>query len=227
VVNGRSERDNNLSVVESGDAPKLHTDLTRLTKAEQLLEELPQYGDLPKLRTDLTKLTEAEQLLEALPLDYVPGRTRLPQGSRIGLVRPNRIFIGREDELKALASNIKASASTEAWEDVTVVVTGLGGIGKAHLAREFVYRYGQFFLGGVFWLSFRDPNAVPAEVAACWSAVGAELLDTNFGSRSLGDQVRGVMSAWLSELPRLLVFEHCEDIDLLEQWRPRSDLGSG
>ena len=34
----------------------------------------------------------------------------------------------------------------------SVAVTGMGGMGKTQLAREFAYRYGRFFDGGVFWL---------------------------------------------------------------------------
>lgn len=45
--------------------------------------------------------------------------------------------------------------------------TGLGGIGKTQLASELVHRYGRFFAGGVFWLSFADPEAVPAGIAGC------------------------------------------------------------
>jgi hypothetical protein len=37
--------------------------------------------------------------------------------------------------------------------------------------------------------------------------------------RALEDQVEEVISAWQSELPRLLVFDNCEDEELLAQWR--------
>ncbi len=46
----------------------------------------------------------------------------------------------------------------------------MGGIGKTQLACEFVHRYGQFLAGGVFWVSFADPAAVPAEIVACSTA---------------------------------------------------------
>jgi tetratricopeptide (TPR) repeat protein len=91
------------------------------------------------------------------------------------------------------------------------------GYGKTQLAAEFVHRYGQFFRGGVFWLSFSDPAAVPAEVAAC--AMGL-IAPADFGGLPLEDQVRLVLAAWQSPLPRLLVFDNCEDEALLASWRP-------
>ena len=44
--------------------------------------------------------------------------------------------------------------------------TGLGGIGKTQLAVAFVHHYGQYFLAGVHWLNFADPDAVPAALRA-------------------------------------------------------------
>jgi hypothetical protein len=53
---------------------------------------------------------------------------------------------------------------------------------------------------------------VPAEVAAC-GRPGEE-------GFKLETQIRRVLSAWQSELPRLLVFDNCEDETLLTKWRP-------
>jgi hypothetical protein len=36
------------------------------------------------------------------------------------------------------------------------------------LTAEFVYRYGQYFASGAFWLSFADPAIIPAR----WSLAG-------------------------------------------------------
>jgi hypothetical protein len=48
-------------------------------------------------------------------------------------------------------------------------------MGKTQLASEFVHRYGSYFAGGVFWLSFADAEAVPAEIDACRTALGQEV----------------------------------------------------
>lgn len=63
-------------------------------------------------------------------------------------------------------------------------------------------------------MNFADPLAVETEVAACCQQV-----EHHF---DLETQVRMVLSAWQSDLPRLLIFDNCEDQDLLEQWLPKS-----
>ncbi len=45
-------------------------------------------------------------------------------------------------------------------------------------------------------------------------------LRPGFDDLDLENQVREVMSAWRSALPRLLVFDNCEEEVLLNQWRP-------
>jgi len=92
-------------------------------------------------------------------------------------------------------------------------------MGKTQLASEFVHRYGQFFLGGVFWLSFADASSIQSQVVECYIATGLDM-QLNFGSLPLNDQLRLVLSAWQSPLPRLLIFDNCRDERLLAQWRP-------
>ncbi len=83
-----------------------------------------------------------------------------------------------------------------------------------------MYRYGHYFAGGVFWLSFANADAVPAEVAVCTIALGQELrLDVR--TLPVDEQVYLVLSCWQNLLPRLLVFDNCEEERLLARWRPR------
>jgi len=178
------------------------------------------YESVTPRPVDPEALTEATQRLGTLPLDTTPDPGPLPPGSRMRL-SPNPLFVGRDDDLRALAGALKAGDTTAIGQVQTAAATGLGGIGKTQLASEFVHRYGQYFAGGVFWLSFADPNAVPAEVVAC-GGPGRLDLRPDFGTLSLDAQVRLVLSAWQSPMPRLLVFDNCEDEALLAQWRPPS-----
>jgi tetratricopeptide (TPR) repeat protein len=163
---------------------------------------------------------DPDRHLDALPLDRVPDPAPLSPGSLMPLSK-NPLFVGREKDLRALASALKAGGTATISQVETAAATGLGGIGKTQLASEFVHRYGQFFDGGVFWLSFADAKSIPAEIAACGGA-GAMELRADFGSRPLNERVRLVQAAWQSSLPRLLVFDNCEDPKLLAQWRPPS-----
>jgi tetratricopeptide (TPR) repeat protein len=141
----------------------------------------------------------------------------LPFGSRVPVDR-NTMFVGREADLRALARALKGGATAAIGQ--VAAATGLGGIGKTQLASEFVYRYGQYFDGGVYWLSFADPAAIPSEIALCGGAGHLELRP-DFASLSLEEQIESVLAAWQSSMPRLLVFDNCEDERLLACWRPR------
>jgi tetratricopeptide (TPR) repeat protein/MinD-like ATPase involved in chromosome partitioning or flagellar assembly len=160
--------------------------------------------------TDAGKLVTAQEKLSALPIEELPKPAPLPSGSRMVFSR-NPLFAGREEELHLLARTLKVG-------DI-VAITGLGGIGKTQLAIEFVHRYGQFFAGGVFWISFADANSIPVEIALC-GGLGGLNLRPDFESLSLAEQVQLVSSAWQSPLPRLLVFDNCEEENLLVHWRP-------
>ncbi len=144
----------------------------------------------------------------------------LPPGSRMPLSR-NPLFVGREEELLRLAQTFTQMAVVAVNPLDVAAATGLGGIGKTQLTVEFVHRYGQFFTGGVYWLSFADPAAVPLEIAACGGA-GYLNLHSDFARLSLDEQMNLVYTAWRQTLPRLLVFDNCEEPALLQRWRPTS-----
>ena len=157
-------------------------------------------------------LPAARDALAALPLDHVPApRADLPHASRLPFeVSPH--FVGRDAELKQLAAAIGTAQPAVV---MPAVATGLGGIGKTSLVTEFAYRYGVYFHGGVFWLNCADPDQVPSQVAACALALG---IDAN--GMAFDEQVQRVVHAWQSPIPRLLIFDNCEDRTILDQWKP-------
>ncbi|KPV54401.1 hypothetical protein SE17_03970, partial [Kouleothrix aurantiaca] len=169
-------------------------------------EPFPELPELRRLFEDGEALADLERLSE----DTLPCHAPLPPRSWMPLHR-NPLFVGRVAELQTLAAALTTGDAA--------VVTGMGGIGKTQLACELVHRYGQFFPGGVFWLSFADPNIVPAEIAGC-GGPGCMELCPNFGSLPLDDQVRLVLAAWQDPIPRLLIFDNRADEELLARWRP-------
>jgi tetratricopeptide (TPR) repeat protein len=170
----------------------------------------------PGPRTPPPDPEAALSALAALPVDEVPMPGPLPAGSRMPLAA-NPLFVGREEDLKTLARQLKAGETSAVGQVETAAATGLGGIGKTQLASEFAHRYGRYFAGGVFWMSFADASAVPAEVAACGTSLGLHL---SFETLTLEQQVRLVLEAWKSPLPRLLIFDNCEEEEPLRRWRP-------
>jgi hypothetical protein len=193
--------------------------LASIVAAHLQTAPLPTKSDSDQGSGPITQ-AEAERRLAALPLDVIPTLAPLPPQSRMPLGR-NPLFVGRQRDLRAIARTLKGGETVAIGQVETAATTGLGGIGKTQLASEFVHRYGQFFAGGIFWLSFADPKAIPAEIAACGGA-GALELRPHFGQLPLEDQVHLVMAAWQEPTPRLLVFDNCEDPALLTQWRPPS-----
>jgi tetratricopeptide (TPR) repeat protein len=166
-----------------------------------------------KLPGDPPSLDAALALLAGLPLEEMPLVSPLPAGSRMPF-SPNPLFVGRADDLRALAKILQAGATAAVGQ--VAATTGLGGIGKTQLAVEFAHRYGRFFAGGVLWLSCSDPNAVATEVVACGLAMGLPA----FEALDFPDQVRRVQQAWQQPIPRLLIFDNCEEEAVLDDWRP-------
>jgi hypothetical protein len=167
---------------------------------------------------DARPLSKEMQLLAALPLETIPEVAPLPRRSRMPL-SPNPLFVGREDDLMALAKTLKVGGTAAVGQ--IAAATGLGGIGKTQLATEFTHRYGQYFAGGVFWLSFAEEAGVPSEVTACGGPAGMGLY-TEASGLNLEEQVQMVRAAWQEATPRLLVFDNCEEEQLLAEWRPRT-----
>lgn len=113
------------------------------------------------------------------------------------------------------------SGGTTVFLGQVVASTGLGGLGKTQLAVELVHRYGRFFAGGAFWLSFANADEIPLQIAAC-AGPGAMDLVPGIENLSVEERVQRVQQAWRSAIPRLLVFDNCEEETLLETWRPTS-----
>jgi hypothetical protein len=89
-------------------------------------------------------------------------------------------------------------------------------VGKTQLAAEFAHRYGRHF-HGVHWVSMAEAGAVPGEIAACGQMMG---LNPAFSELPLPDQVALTQRAWAGPQPRLVIFDNCEEPELLRQWRP-------
>ena len=181
--------------------------------------EGPEYSDVGPSLPEQSELEAAHAKLEALPTDVVPEYRPGPPPGSVMPLRPNQNFVGRREDLKKIAANLKAGGTAAIGEVTVAASSGLGGVGKSQLACEFVHRYGRFF-HGVYWLNFGDPAGIPAEIASCGGAGAMNLRPRDYHGLPVEERVRAAMAEWQSDLPRLLVFDSCEDEELLDRWLP-------
>ncbi|MEM7111236.1 MAG: tetratricopeptide repeat protein [Chloroflexota bacterium] len=193
------------------------------TAPEQVTAELAQ---------QLTQLQEAQgegfswdRIVGAQVKRPLPGQLAKPGPLPPNAVLPysrNQDFVGRKENLLGLADLLLPASATAGTDAIpTVAVTGMGGLGKTQLAVEFCYRYGRFYPGGVYWLSFAQADNVVAEVAAIGGERGMGLY-REAERLTLKDQVGRVQKAWQEAIPRLLIFDNCEDEALLTEWVPKT-----
>jgi hypothetical protein len=189
-----------LSAVASGTGVTAGGNVTVAAAARDII-----YQGFPQTQPGLT-LDAALETLNRMPIDTIPERASVPSQSRI-VLGPNDVFVGRGSHLCELAAVLKGGSAAAIGQ--TAVASGMGGIGKTQLACEFVHRYGQFFAGGVYWLSFANPDAIEAEIASCGGRGAMDL--PNFDALPLEQQVATVRARWEEPWPRLLVLDNCED----------------
>lgn len=160
---------------------------------------------------------EAKAKLATLPTDRaLTAASALPVGSRVTLPI-NPTFTGRESDLLALAKILK-QGNCAAIGEQAAAVTGYGGIGKTQLAVAFAHRYGQYFLGGVYWVNCAEPTAITSEIVACGLRMG---LFTSAEGEQV-DKLRQTVAAWEADVPRLLIFDNCEDEQILRDYAPKT-----
>ena len=143
--------------------------------------------------------------------DTIPKPDCLPPGSRM-LYPRNASFTGRTGHLRRLARTLLHRDGSSL---VAQAIQGMGGVGKTQLAVEFVHRYGRF-LHGVHWIDAAQPDAIPAEVAAC-GAVMAAAHRGPFPEKQSA-QVAWTLAAWQRGGPRLIVLDNMEDMKAYREW---------
>jgi calcineurin-like phosphoesterase family protein len=117
-------------------------------------------------------------------------------------VRARDLFIGREDELGALADLLLAG---EAPSTVAITaIEGMPGVGKSYLAARFAHVYQDAFPGGIHWLAF-DPEAPRDAEQFC-----EELCDRlHLRSPNAGDRWKAVGEV-LRLRPSLVIVENVD-----------------
>ncbi|WP_204756673.1 tetratricopeptide repeat protein [Herpetosiphon giganteus] len=142
------------------------------------------------------------------PFDSLPVRQAVVHPTAFIPFEPSLTFIGRAVELKAMAAALVPVQAA-------LVLLGPSGIGKTSLVTEFIARYGYAFHGGIFWLNCANHNSIELQLSGYAQELSID------GTGLDGDQlIEQVIKAWQLPIPRLLVFDSCDDPRLLEQWQP-------
>ncbi|WP_110520367.1 tetratricopeptide repeat protein [Herpetosiphon llansteffanensis] len=178
--------------------------------------QINQYLQLPA-QTD--PLPAALAKLATLPQTYVSERSQLPAYS-VMPYQPLSDFVGREQQLAQLAQAMLRPDPTM----ITPIAfaSGMGGIGKSSLALEFAHRYGSYFAGGVFWLYAATNETLQASFDRCWDSLKPDEWRYEVKPETRLQVVRELFN---QPMPRLLIFDNCEDPTLFNRYRPNAASG--
>ena len=166
---------------------------------------------------DLAKAKEKELSVQDFKSPELPPKDELPEpdiklpiGSKHIALR-NRLFTGRQEDLKWLASVLLYSSPED--DGTGAVITGWRGVGKSQLAIEFSYRYGRF-LQGIHWVQ-ADQN-IPTEIADCGRS-----MNLSGWPDKLQEQVDATLKAWRDGGLHLIVFDNVENPQVVQDWLSR------
>lgn len=179
--------------------------------AQQAMQANPEELSLDPEVTAARQLDAAMRQLAKLPRDGIPKPTPLPLGSQVPF-KANPNFVGRSNTLSELGAALQDGQAQ--------VIVAPAGYGKTQLAAEVAHRYGPYFAGGVHWVACADPDAIPMSIAECGTVMPG--FPEFYGKLSLNERVRLVTAVWEEPIPRLIIFDNCEDPGLVDRWRPRS-----
>lgn len=199
--------------------PVLYTRLAHgMIWEEQVPAPAPSAQIMPLRSTSVTpeEISAAQQTLASLPTTSLPSPDdNLPPGSWMNQLRRNQHFVGRDRDLQTLAGYLKAASGAQ---NRLTLLSGMGGVGKTQLAIELAYRYGRYF-AGVFWINCTQSANIPNEIARCGGA-GQLQLYTEAAGLKIEEQVNLVRARWSCGLPYVLIFDQCEDPDIVRTYDP-------
>lgn len=138
--------------------------LTRIFSVGNSLPSLPPPHDFST--NDLSHLSHSVEILPAQrgPLFVVPAG-----------FHPNETFVGMERELEQLHARLfKAKSRSDRL--AAVLICGVPGSGKTHLAREYVHRYRKDYPGGIFWVDAKPGHAI---TSCFWDIAQAAMLTSD------------------------------------------------
>ncbi|KAI0876464.1 P-loop containing nucleoside triphosphate hydrolase protein [Hypoxylon argillaceum] len=133
----------------------------------------------------------------------------------------NNLFFGREDILNLLHSWLTPFPTCASL--MSVVLTGLGGVGKTQIALEYAYQSHKVF-DAIFWISAEDSSSMYQS----FSRAAVEALKLPSARLNDHEKNRVVLRRWLRNTSKtwLLVFDNVDDYAMLKRFWPTSESGA-
>lgn len=139
---------------------------------------------------------------------------------------PNATFFGMQKELEVLHNRLfKAKARKD--RTMAVLISGVPGSGKTHLAREYVFTQRECYPGGIFWI---DAKSRESSYKCFWEiAQAATLIDRKEAEDPEYQQSQSYVTAvrnWLQTRQEWLLifdgitFDHDDDINEFRAFLP-------
>ncbi|KAJ5167955.1 uncharacterized protein N7482_003549 [Penicillium canariense] len=164
---------------------------------------------------------QLSQSLDGLPLHKDPPLFVAPPG-----FHPNATFFGMQKELEELHKRL-FKAKARADRTMAVLISGVPGSGKTHLARQYVFAQRECYTGGIFWI---DAKSRESAYKCFWEiAQAATLIDQREAKDPSYQESRTYVNAvrnWLQSRHEWLLifdgitFDHDDDINDFRPFLP-------
>ncbi len=159
-----------------------------------------------------------------MPVELLPGENRLADSEPRAL-SPERLaalphphnpyFFGRDPLLQEINERLNGSSATAPTPASVLVLTGVDGVGKTTLAREYAEQFGQQY-HDILWVPADQTLPLEFQRLACELGVIREL------SRDPEPDARRALRELNRPTLRLLVFDNARDEGSIRAWLPTS-----
>lgn len=146
--------------------------------------------------------------LKPPPAGIIPKENNLPER--------NYYFTGREEQLQAIATAFRKSRTVI----VKQTISGLGGVGKTQLVREFAYRYGASYKNGIFEINADSTATVYAGFVEL-----SKIFHIDLPEDFKEEDLRRAIRSWLTNTDQwLLIIDNLDNEDTISPYIPNNNI---